>query len=104
VKLTEQGFDNVFRTCGRDDVQGVYAGNYVVDNKLAEKVAIIHDKSAYGQGLADEFKKQLNTRGVKEVLYEAITQGDKDFSALVTKMKGAGVQLIYHGGYHTEAA
>jgi branched-chain amino acid transport system substrate-binding protein len=103
VKLTEQGFDNVFRTCGRDDVQGIYAGNYVVDNKLAEKVAIIHDKSAYGQGLADEFKKQLNTRGVKEVMYEAITQGDKDFSALVTKMKGAGVQLIYHGGYHTEA-
>ena len=101
-KLTEQGFENVFRTCGRDDVQGVYAANYVVDNKAADKVAIIHDKSAYGQGLADEFKKQLNTRGVQEVLYEAVTQGDKDFSALVTKMKGAGVQLIYHGGYHTE--
>ena len=103
VKLTEQGFENVFRTCGRDDVQGVYAANYVVDNKVADKVAIIHDKSAYGQGLADEFKKQLNARGVQEVLYEAVTQGDKDFSALVTKMKGAGVQLIYHGGYHTEA-
>ena len=103
VKLTEQGFENVFRVCGRDDVQGVYAANYVVDNKVASKVAIIHDKSAYGQGLADEFKKQLSARGVQEVTYEAITQGDKDFSALITKLKNAGVDLIYLGGYHTEA-
>ena len=102
-KLTEQGFDNVFRTCGRDDVQGQVAANYVVDNKLATKVAVIHDKSAYGKGLADEFKKQLNARGVQEVMYEAITAGDKDFTALITKMKGAGIELIYHGGYHTEA-
>lgn len=101
-QLTEQGFDNVFRTCGRDDVQGIYAANYVVDNNVATKVAVLHDKSAYGQGLADEFKKQLNARGVQEVMYEAITQGDKDFSALITKMKGAGVELIYLGGYHTE--
>ena len=63
-KLTEQGFDNVFRTCGRDDVQGIYAANYVVDNKAGEKVAILHDKTAYGKGLADEFKKELNRRGV----------------------------------------
>ena len=102
-QLTEQGFKNVFRTCGRDDVQGQYAANYVVDNGVAKKVAIIHDKSAYGKGLADEFKKELNARGVQEVMYEAITQGDKDFSALGTKMKNAGVGLIYLGGYHTEA-
>jgi branched-chain amino acid transport system substrate-binding protein len=100
--LTEQGFDNVFRTCGRDDVQGVYAGNYIVDNKLGDKIAIIHDNSAYGKGIADEFKKQLNARGVQEVMYEAITTGDKDFSALVTKMKDAGVQVMYLGLYHTE--
>lgn len=101
-KLTEQGFDNVFRIVGRDDVQGIYAANYVVDNKVASKIAILHDKSAYGQGLADEFRKQLNARGVKEVMYEAITQGDKDFTALITKLKDAGVELIYLGGYHTE--
>ena len=101
--LTEQGFDNVFRTCGRDDVQGQYAANFVVDNKVATKIAILHDKTAYGKGLADEFKKQLNERGVQEVLYEAITAGDKDFTALITKLKEAGVDLIYHGGYHTEA-
>ena len=102
-KLTEQGFDNVFRTCGRDDVQGIYAANFVVDNKTGSKVAILHDKTAYGKGLADEFKKQLNARGVEEVMYEAITAGDKDFTALITKMKEAGVDLIYLGGYHTEA-
>jgi branched-chain amino acid transport system substrate-binding protein len=102
-QLTEQGFENVFRTCGRDDVQGQYAANYVVDNNLAQKIAIIHDKSAYGKGLADEFKKELNAKGVEEVMYEAINAGDKDFTALITKMKDAGVDLIYHGGYHTEA-
>ncbi len=102
-KLTEQGFDNVLRVCGRDDQQGQVAANYVVDNKVGSKIAILHDKSAYGKGLADEFKKQLNKRGVQEVMYEAITQGDKDFTALITKMKQLGVDLIYLGGYHTEA-
>jgi branched-chain amino acid transport system substrate-binding protein len=102
-QFTEQGFDNVFRACGRDDQQGIVAANYVVDNNLATKIAIVHDKTAYGKGLADEFKKQLNSRGVTEAMYEAITAGDKDFTALITKMKNAGVDLIYLGGYHTEA-
>jgi branched-chain amino acid transport system substrate-binding protein len=102
-KLTEQGFDNVFRTCGRDDQQGFVAANYVVDNNIGSKVAVLHDKTAYGKGLADEFKKQLNARGVEEAMYEAITAGDKDFTALITKMKQAGVDVIYLGGYHTEA-
>jgi branched-chain amino acid transport system substrate-binding protein len=102
-QLTEQGFDNVFRTCGRDDQQGQVAANYVIDNNVGSSVAVIHDKTAYGKGLADEFKKQLNARGVDEAMYEAITAGDKDFTALITKMKQAGVDLIYLGGYHTEA-
>jgi branched-chain amino acid transport system substrate-binding protein len=102
-KLTEQGFDNVFRTCGRDDQQGQVAANYVVDNAIGESIAVIHDKTAYGKGLADEFKKQYNKRDQTETMYEAITAGDKDFTALITKMKEAGVDLIYLGGYHTEA-
>jgi branched-chain amino acid transport system substrate-binding protein len=102
-QLTEQGFDNVFRVCGRDDAQGIFAADYVVDNNVGSKVAVIHDKTPYGKGLADEFKKQLNARGVTETMYEAITAGDKDFTALITKMKNAGVDLIYLGGYHTEA-
>jgi branched-chain amino acid transport system substrate-binding protein len=102
-QLTEQGFDNVFRVCGRDDAQGIFAADYVVDNNVGSKIAVVHDKTAYGKGLADEFKKQLNARGVEEAMYEAITAGDKDFTALITKMKEAGVDLIYLGGYHTEA-
>jgi len=102
-QLTEQGFDNVFRACGRDDQQGEMAANYVVDNNVGSKVAVIHDKTAYGKGLADEFKNTLNALGTEEVMYEAITAGDKDFTALITKMKQAGVDLIYLGGYHTEA-
>jgi branched-chain amino acid transport system substrate-binding protein len=102
-QLTEQGFDNVFRACGRDDQQGEMAANYVVDNDVGSKIAVIHDKTAYGKGLADEFKKTLNGLGVEEAMYEAITAGDKDFTALITKMKQAGVDLIYLGGYHTEA-
>jgi branched-chain amino acid transport system substrate-binding protein len=102
-QLTEQGFDNVFRVCGRDDAQGIFAADYVVDNNVGSKVAILHDKTPYGKGLADEFKKQLNARGLEETMYEAITAGDKDFTALITKMKNAGIDLIYLGGYHTEA-
>ena len=102
-QLTEQGLENVFRVCGRDDAQGIFAADYVVDNNVGSKIAVLHDKTPYGKGLADEFKKQLNARGVEETMYEAITAGDRDFTALITKMKEAGVDLIYLGGYHTEA-
>jgi branched-chain amino acid transport system substrate-binding protein len=102
-KLTERGLDNVFRTCGRDDQQGIVAGNYVADNFNDKNIAILHDKTAYGKGLADETKKQLNERGIEETMYEAYTAGEKDYSALVSKMKAAEIGLIYVGGYHTEA-
>lgn len=102
-QLTEQGFENVFRTCGRDDQQGKIAGDYIADNYPGKKVAVVHDKQAYSKGLADETKKQLNARGVEEAVYETITPGEKDYSALVTKLKQAGVEVLYYGGYHTEA-
>lgn len=100
--FTERGYKNVFRVCGRDDQQGIVAGDYIIDKYKGKKVAILHDKTAYGQGLADETKKRLNAKGVKEAMYEAITPGEKDYSALVSKMKQAGVELIYLGGYHPE--
>jgi branched-chain amino acid transport system substrate-binding protein len=102
-KLTEQGFDNVFRTCGRDDQQGVVAGNMLADEFGDKKIAILQDKTAYGKGLADETRAQLHKRGVKEVMYEAYTAGEKDYTALISKMKAAGVDVMYVGGYHTEA-
>jgi len=105
--LTDQaaskGWKNVFRTCGRDDIQGTYAGKWLAKTYTGKGVAVIHDKSAYGKGLADETKKAMNAAGVKEAMYESITAGDKDFSALISKMKAANIEAIYFGGYHTEA-
>jgi branched-chain amino acid transport system substrate-binding protein len=99
----KKGWNNVYRTCGRDDAQGAVAGKYLAEKYKGKKVALIHDKSAYGKGLADETKKAMNAAGLHEAMYEAITQGEKDFSALVSKMKQAGIDAMYLGGYHTEA-
>ncbi|MBY0431027.1 MAG: branched-chain amino acid ABC transporter substrate-binding protein [Rhodospirillales bacterium] len=101
--FTERGLPYVFRTCGRDDQQGPTAAGYIEKNFKGKNVAIIHDKTAYGKGLADETKKALNARNIQEVMYEAITAGEKDYSALVSKLKQAKVDLIYLGGYHPEA-
>jgi branched-chain amino acid transport system substrate-binding protein len=94
---------SIFRVCGRDDQQGSVAGAYIADKFKDKVVAIVHDKSAYGKGLADETQKAMNAAGKKEALYEAITAGEKDYTALVSKLKQANVDLVYLGGYHTEA-
>jgi branched-chain amino acid transport system substrate-binding protein len=101
--LTERNLPSVFRVCGRDDQQGRVGADYIVSKFAGKNVAVIHDKSAYGKGLADFAKARLNEKGVTEVMYEAVTQGDKDFSALISKMKAARVDVMYFGGYHTEA-
>jgi branched-chain amino acid transport system substrate-binding protein len=101
-KITERGLWNAFRTCGRDDQQGAVAAAYIAKNLKDKKIAVVHDKTTYGQGLADETKKAMNAVGVKEVLYEGINAGEKDFSALVSKLKAAGADYLYWGGLHTE--
>ena len=102
-KLTEEGGPNVFRVCGRDDQQGEVAGAFLAKNYAGKKIAFVHDKTAYGKGLADETLKSYKAAGGKEVMYEAYTAGEKDYSALVSKLKQAGVDVLYVGGYHTEA-
>jgi branched-chain amino acid transport system substrate-binding protein len=101
-QVTERGLWNIFRTCGRDDQQGAVAGAYIVKHFKGKKVAIVHDKTTYGKGLADETKKAMNKGGAKEVLYEGINIGEKDFSALVSKIKQSGAELVYWGGLQTE--
>jgi branched-chain amino acid transport system substrate-binding protein len=101
-KITERGMWNIFRTCGRDDQQGAVAGAYIVEKFKGKKIAIVHDKTTYGQGLAEETKKAINAKGVKEVLFEGINLGDKDFSALISKIKASGADLVYWGGLQTE--
>lgn len=103
-KLTDEAKgNNVFRVCGRDDQQGKVAGEYIATMYKGKNVAIIHDKSAYGKGLADETQKSLNAAGLKEKLYEAYTAGERDYSALVSKLKQSAIDVLYVGGYHTEA-
>ncbi len=95
--------DNVFRVCGRDDQQGEVAGKWIADKYKGKKVAIAHDKSTYGKGLADQTKKFMNAAGLTEAMYEAYTAGEKDYSALVSKLKSNNINVLYIGGYHTEA-
>lgn len=102
-KFTDRGLWNTFRTCGRDDQQGTVAGEYIVKNLKGKKIGIVHDKTPYGKGLADETQKAMNKGGVKEVIYEGINPGEKDYSALVSKLKAANVDILYYGGLHTEA-
>ena len=108
IKLTDDAFTKgnktVFRTCGRDDVQGATVGAYILKNMKDAKVAVLHDKSPYGKGVADETKKALNKGGLKEAMYEAYNDTDKDFTALINKMKQAKIDIIVLGGYHTAGA
>lgn len=103
-KVTERGLKNIFRIMGRDDQQGAVAGQYLAANFANQKIAVIDDKSAYGKGLADEIAKAMTAKNVKPALRESITAGEKDYSALVTKLKAAGVSVLAFGGYHTELA
>jgi branched-chain amino acid transport system substrate-binding protein len=102
-RFTERNMWNVFRTCGRDDQQGAVAGAYLASKFKGKKVAVVHDKTPYGKGLADETQKTMNGKGLKEVLYEGVNTGEKDYSALVSKLKQANVDVVYFGGLHTEA-
>jgi branched-chain amino acid transport system substrate-binding protein len=99
-KVTDRGMWNIFRVCGRDDQQGVVAGTLIADKFKGKRIAIVHDKTTYGQGLADETRKAINAKGLKEVFFEGVNKDDKDFTALVSKLKAANPDLVYWGGLH----
>ena len=98
--VTEKKRWNVFRTCGRDDQQGGIAASIIAARYKVKRVAFVHDKTTYGQGLAEEVRKAMNAKGLKEVFFEGVNKDDKDFSALVTKVKAATPDLVYWGGLH----
>src|SRR5581483_739190 len=100
--VTERNMWNIFRVCGRDDQQGKVAGGYILAHFKGKKIAFVHDKTTYGKGLADETLKTIKAGGMKEVLYEGINTGDKDYSALISKIKQAAPDLVYFGGLYTE--
>ncbi len=100
---TDKGGWNTFRVCGRDDQQGAIVGKYLAEHYKGEKIAILDDNSAYGKGLADQVRLALQANGGKEIMDEHYVAGEKDYSALVSRLKQAGAQVVYMGGYHTEA-
>ena len=102
-KLTERGMNNVFRVCGRDDQQGKVAGDFIADKFKGQRIAVVHDKQAYSQGLAEETMKQLKARGVELALTGTVTPKEKDYSAIVTRLKANNIDVLFYGGYHAEA-
>jgi branched-chain amino acid transport system substrate-binding protein len=99
-KVTERGMWNVFRVCGRDDQQGGAAAAIIAAKFQGKRIAFVHDKTTYGQGLADETRKALAAKGLTDIFYEGVNKDDKDFSALVSKLKAANPDLVYWGGLH----
>jgi branched-chain amino acid transport system substrate-binding protein len=103
-KLTDEGARNVFRLSGRDDEQGIVAGSYLAEHWGDKKIAILHDGTTYGKGLADATREHLQKRGVQEALYEAYKPGEVDYFSVVSKMQDQDIDVFYVGGYSTEAA
>jgi branched-chain amino acid transport system substrate-binding protein len=103
-RLTEQGFDNVFRVCGRDDQQAGTAAEFILRRVRARRIVVIHDRTEYGRGLADALGravKRQSGRGI--VAADAISQGEKDFAALVARLKSVEADAVYFGGIFREA-
>jgi branched-chain amino acid transport system substrate-binding protein len=102
-ELTEQGFELLFRTSGRDDQQGVVAGGWLAQSYRGQKVAIIHDRTAYGRALAEAAKATMNAAGLDEALFETIASGSADFTALVDQIRDADIDAVYFGGLAADA-
>lgn len=100
--LTELGRANVFRVLHRDDAVGVVAGTYLADHWSDKNIAILHDDTVFGKGVADETKKNLNGRGVTEAIYQAYLPGQTNYSAEMAALQAGDIAVVFIGGYHTE--
>lgn len=103
-ELSRKGFDTFFRTCATDDIQAPQAAHFALNRLKARNVFIIDDKTTYGKGIADEFEKESRSLGIDIQGHEGITQGEKDFTPLLTKIKGLSPDLIFFGGMYPEGA
>jgi branched-chain amino acid transport system substrate-binding protein len=102
--LTELGRANVFRVIPRDDADAILAGNYLADHWAGKKIAILHDNTTWGKGIAAATKKQLNGRRVTEAIYEAYVPGKSDYGPEIARLQSADIAVVFIGGYHTEIA
>lgn len=100
--LTSRGYQLIFRTIGLDSLQGPTAGKFIIEQIKPQKVAVIHDKQQYGEGIATAVRDVLVEAGVNVAIFDGISAGDKDFSALVARLRKADIDFVYYGGYHPE--
>ncbi|MBT8334074.1 MAG: branched-chain amino acid ABC transporter substrate-binding protein [Deltaproteobacteria bacterium] len=98
-RVTDEGGDNIFRVSGRDDQQGAIAGDLLANNHSKSNIAIIHDGGAYGLGLAEITKRQLNKRGITEILFDKYNPNQKDYKPIVNKLVNKKIDVLYAGGY-----
>jgi branched-chain amino acid transport system substrate-binding protein len=103
AKLTDEGGPNVFRVYGRDDRQGDTVGDYFAEHWTGKEIAILDDGTTWGAGVANAVRRRLNERGVQVAVDETITPGEPEYSALVSKMQAASVDIFFLGGLHREA-
>jgi branched-chain amino acid transport system substrate-binding protein len=102
-QYTDDGSAFTFRVCGRDDQQGKVAAEYIAKHFKGLKVAVLDDNSTYGKGIADQVRMNLAKLGVPITYSTSYTAGDKDYSALISRLKQAGIQLVYIGGYYADS-
>jgi len=101
IRLTEKGLKYFFRTCPRDDEQAKVGAQYI-QSMGYKKLAILHDNTTYAKGLADETKGLVEKAGVEIVFFDALTPGEKDYTAILTKMKAANPDAVFFTGYYPE--
>jgi branched-chain amino acid transport system substrate-binding protein len=104
VAVTERGYEDVNRICTRDDVQGPVAADFALSDLSAKTAFVIHDKTTYGQGVADEFKKRFADKGGTVAGYEGITAGESDFSGVLNKVAQVKPDVVYFGGMYPEGS
>jgi branched-chain amino acid transport system substrate-binding protein len=102
-RLTEEGRRNVFRLVGRDDRQGTLAGDFLARHYRGKNIAIVHDSTVYGEGLAVQTRLRLRQLGVVEALYAAYPPGRQDYDALVARLRCRAIDVLYVGGYGPDA-
>jgi branched-chain amino acid transport system substrate-binding protein len=102
--LTEQGYRTFFRVCGRDDQQAVLAAEYLQRHWAGKSVGIVHDKSSYGQGLAQATRDGLAARGTDVALFRGIDPGRLDYSELLAEVRRLDIDVLYTGTYSAESA
>jgi branched-chain amino acid transport system substrate-binding protein len=100
TEITDRGYPNVNRVCGRDDVQGPVGARFTAQDLKLKSVYIIHDKTLYGQGVADNFRNEANKLGLKVLGYDG-TEERANFAPMIIPMKAKNPALVYFGGiYH----